>query len=134
MTSPAAQLYVWPVRLLLLVEDIVVGRSGIVLLPAVDRDSLHIGVGDVVDLVAGEQREEVEVLGLEVDRNPARVRLRIATTAAVGPGVEVWPSQSESRVVVKRRASGLRPTLSSASAASDVVVHLSGAVAERRRR
>jgi hypothetical protein len=132
MTSPAAQVYVWPVRPLLLVEDIVVGRSGLVLLPAIDRDSLQVAVGDVVDLVAGEQREEVEVLGLEVDRDPARVRLRIAATVAVAPGVEVWPSQSESRVVVKRRA--LRPTPPSASATGDVSVHLSGAVVDRRRR
>ena len=105
-------------RPLLIVEDIVMGRSGLVLLPALDRASLQVGIGDVVDLVAGEQREEVEVLGLEVDRNPARVRLRIAATVPVGPGVEVWPSQSESRVVVKRRApSSLR-----------------GEVADRRRR
>jgi hypothetical protein len=91
------------VRPLLVIEDVVVGTSGLVLLPAIDRVGLHVEAGDVVDLLAGEVRQEVEVLGLEADRDPQRVRLRIAGTATVGPGVEVWRSQSESRVVDRRQ-------------------------------
>jgi hypothetical protein len=64
---------------------------------------LHVEVGDVVDLVVGDKREEVRVLGLEPDRDPARVRLRIAVSVLVAPGVEVWPSQNTSRVVARRR-------------------------------
>jgi hypothetical protein len=83
----------------LVVEDVIVGASGLILLPAVDRDGLHVQEGDVVDLLTGEIREEVEVLGLDLDRDPRRVRLRIAAKVHVGPGAEVWRSQSESRVV-----------------------------------
>jgi hypothetical protein len=93
------------VRPLLVVEDVVVGKSGLVLLPAIDRHGLSLEAGDVVDLLAGDVREEIEVLAVEADRNPARVRLRIAATRLAVPGAEVWPSQDESRVVVKRRAS-----------------------------
>jgi hypothetical protein len=94
---------------LLLVEDLVVGSSGLILLPAVDRAGLHVEIGDVVDLVDGEKREEVRVLGLEPDRDPARVRLRVAASVLVAPGTEVWPSQSTSRVVVRRRTAGAPP-------------------------
>jgi hypothetical protein len=79
-----------------------VGRSGLVLLPPVDRDRLSVEAGDVVDLLAGEVREQVEVLAVEADRNATRARLRIAPTRLAVPGAEVWPSQNESRVVVKR--------------------------------
>jgi hypothetical protein len=90
---------------LLVIEDVVVGRSGLVLLPAIDRHGLRLEAGDVVDLLAGDLREEIEVLAVEADRSPARVRLRIAATRLAVPGAEVWPSQDESRVVVKRRVS-----------------------------
>jgi hypothetical protein len=93
------------VRPLLVIEDVVVGRSGLVLLPAIERHGLRLEAGDVVDLLAGDVREEIEVLAVEADRSPARVRLRIAATRLAVPGAEVWPSQDESRVVVKRRAS-----------------------------
>ncbi len=93
------------VRPLLVIEDVIVGRSGLVLLPAVDRHGLTVEAGDVLDLLAGDVREEIEVLAVETDRSPARVRLRIAATRLAVPGAEVWPSQDESRVVVKRRAS-----------------------------
>jgi hypothetical protein len=89
---------------LLIVDDVLVGKSGLVLLPAIERAGLQLEAGDVVDLVAGEAREEVEVLAIEADRNPSRVRLRIAPTVLAVPRAEVWPSQSESRVVMKRRA------------------------------
>jgi hypothetical protein len=90
------------VRPLLVIDDVVVGRSGLVLLPAIERDGLSLEAGDVVDLLAGDVREEVEVLAVEADRSPTRVRLRIAVTRLAVPGAEVWPSQDESRVVVKR--------------------------------
>jgi hypothetical protein len=93
------------VRPLLVIEDVIVGRSGLVLLPAIDRQGVNLEAGDVVDLLAGDLREEVAVLAVEADRNPARLRLRIAATRLAIPGAEVWPSQDESRVVVKRRAS-----------------------------
>jgi hypothetical protein len=93
------------VRPLLVIEDVIVGRSGLVLLPAIDRHGLSLEAGDVVDLLTGDVREEIEVLAVEADRSPARVRLRIAPTRLAVPGAEVWPSQDESRVVLKRRAS-----------------------------
>jgi hypothetical protein len=92
------------VRPLLVIVDVVVGRSGLILLPAIDRDHLSVEAGDVVDLLAGDVREQVEILGVEADRNNARARLRIAATRLAVPGAEVWPSQNESRVVVKRTA------------------------------
>jgi hypothetical protein len=92
------------VRPLLVIEDVLVGRAGLVLLPAIERKGLRLEAGDVVDLLAGDTREEIAVLAIEADRNPARLRLRIAPTRLAVPGAEVWPSQEESRVVVKRRA------------------------------
>ena len=78
-------------------------------MPAVDRCGLHLEAGDVVDLLAGDVREEIELLAVEADRRPGRVRLRIAATRLAVPGAEVWPSQNESGVVVKGRgcSSGL---------------------------
>jgi hypothetical protein len=87
---------------LLVVEDVLLGASGTILLPAVPSDGLPLRPGDVVDLLNGESREEAEVLGLEPDRDPARVRLRVAARPALGPGVEVWLSQSESHVALRR--------------------------------
>lgn len=86
---------------LLIVEDVLLGAAGMILLPAVPGDGLPLRPGDVVDLLNGESREEVEVLGLEPDRDPARVRLRVAARTALGPGVEVWLTQSESHVSIR---------------------------------
>jgi hypothetical protein len=92
------------VRPLLVIEDVLVGRSGLVLLPAIDRSGLHLEAGDVVDLLAGDVREEIELLAVEADRSPGRVRLRVTATRLAVPGAEVWPSQNESGVVVDGRA------------------------------
>jgi hypothetical protein len=82
---------------LFVVEDVLLGPSSVVLLPAVPREGLPVGRGDVVDVVQGDAREEVEVLGLESDRDPRRVRLRIASTR-IRPGCEIWPSRDASHV------------------------------------
>jgi hypothetical protein len=89
---------------LVVVEDVLVGRSGIVLLPAVPRDGLYLGPGDTVDVVHGDDREEIEVLGLEPDHDPQMVRLRVSSHIPLGPGFEVWRSQNQSHVVLKRPA------------------------------
>jgi hypothetical protein len=86
---------------LLVVEDVLLGASGTILLPAVPSHGLALRPGDVVDLLHGESREEAEVLGLEPDRDPARVRLRVAARPGLGPGVEVWLTQSESHVAFR---------------------------------
>jgi hypothetical protein len=104
------------VRPLLVIEDVLVGRSGLVLLPAIERHGLSLEAGDVVDLLAGDVREEVELLAVEADRSPGRVRLRIATTRLATPGAEVWPSQDESRVVLKGRR--VLPSRADASSAA----------------
>jgi hypothetical protein len=103
------------------VEDIVVGHKGVTLLPAVARDDLPVEPGDVVDLVLDEEREEVLLLALDPDRDPTLVRLRVDGTR-IGPGFEVWLSQTQSHVVVKRPVS---PGDSSA-------VSLAGAARARR--
>jgi hypothetical protein len=87
---------------LLVVADVVVGERGVVLLPAVPREGLPVTAGDTVDLVHGEERDEVLVLGLEPDRDPTRVRLRVRAQGPIGPGFEVWPSQTQSHVTLRR--------------------------------
>ncbi len=89
---------------LLVVEDVLVGKAGFVLLPAIPREGLYLGEGDVVDVVIDEEREEIRVLGLEPDRDPALVRLRVSSRVPIGPGFEVWRCQGESQVVFKRPA------------------------------
>jgi hypothetical protein len=106
---------------LLVVQDVLLGARGVVLLPAVPRDRLPIGVGDVVDVVHDDERDEIEVLGLEPDHDPANVRLRVASGIPIGPGFEVWPSQSQSHVTLKRPA--LR---------TGEVVSIAGGVSRRR--
>jgi hypothetical protein len=91
----------WGCKPLLVVEDILVGQGGVTLLPSVARDELPVEPGDVVDLVFGEEREEVLVLALDSGRDPTRVRLRVACGARIGPGYEVWLSQAQSHVVAK---------------------------------
>src|SRR5579859_916175 len=50
---------------LLVVEDVLVGRGGFVLLPAVPREGLPLCAGDCVDVLCDdEERREVEVLAL----------------------------------------------------------------------
>jgi len=88
---------------LLVVEDVLVGRGGFVLLPAVPREGLPLCAGDCVDVLCDdEERREVEVLALEPDHDPRRVRLRVASRFPIAPGFEVWASQSSSHVVLKR--------------------------------
>jgi hypothetical protein len=106
---------------LLVVADVLLGANGVTLLPSVAREGLYLGPGDVVDVVHDEERDEVVVLGLDPDRDPARVRLRVASRL-IGPGFEVWPSQTQSHVAIKRPP---RPT-------ADQVVALSGALLKRR--
>lgn len=71
------------------------------MLPAVTRAGLPLCVGDVVDIVHEEEREEVVVLGLEPDRDPTLVRLRLTARVAIAPGFEVWPSQTQSHVALR---------------------------------
>jgi hypothetical protein len=87
------------------VEDIVVGQRGVTLLPAVPRGDLPVEPGDVVDVVLGEEREEIVVVALDPDPDPTRVRLRVASGMPLGPGFEVWLSQTQSHVIVKPPAS-----------------------------
>ncbi len=87
---------------LLVVEDVLVGKSGFVLLPAIAREGLYLGEGDVVDVVHDEERDEIRLLGLEPDRDPTLVRLRVSSQRPIGPGFEVWRSQTQSQVVIKR--------------------------------
>jgi len=87
---------------LLVVEDLLLGPRGVILLPAIPRAGLCVCVGDVVDVVHDEERDEVVVLGLEPDHDPARVRLRLAARVPIGVGFEVWPSQTQSHVMLKR--------------------------------
>jgi hypothetical protein len=87
---------------LLVVEDVVVGQNGIVVLPAVPRDGLPLCAGDVVDVVYDDERDEVTVLALDPDRDPTRVRLRLASGTPIAPGFEIWPSQTQSHVTIKR--------------------------------
>jgi hypothetical protein len=89
---------------LLVVEDVIIGRAGFVLLPAVPREGLYLGAGDVVDLVHDETRDEVKVLGLEPDHDPKKVRLRVSSAVPIGAGFEVWRSQGQSNVVLRRPA------------------------------
>jgi hypothetical protein len=91
---------------LLVVADVVVGASGFVLLPAIPREGLYLCAGDVVDVVHDESREEVTLLGLEPDRDPSLVRLRVSSAIPLGVGFEVWRSQSQSQVVLKRPPRG----------------------------
>jgi hypothetical protein len=107
---------------LLVVEDVIIGRAGFVLLPAVPREGLYLGAGDVVDLVHDETRDELTVLGLEPDRDPKRVRLRVSSAIPVGVGFEVWRSQGQSNVVLRRPA----------AEATEGAVTLSGARSRRR--
>ena len=89
-------------RPLLVVEDLLVGKGGgLVLLPAVERRGLPIVPGDTLDLCDEDGREEVTVLALEPDRRESHVRIRIARSPRARPGVEVWPGESSSRVVLK---------------------------------
>jgi hypothetical protein len=101
---------------LLVVEDLLIARRGVILLPAVRRDGLHLAAGDSVDLLQGETRIEVKILALEPDADPACVRLRVEARPPFSAGVEVWRSQVESGVVAsdsiaemrrRRRASGV---------------------------
>jgi hypothetical protein len=89
---------------LLVVQDVVVGDEGLILLPAVPREGLYLGAGDTVDLVHEEQRDEVEVLGLLRDRDPNLVRIRVSSAVPVAAGFEVWRSQGQSHVMLKRPA------------------------------
>jgi hypothetical protein len=107
---------------LLVVEDMVVGVHGLVLLPAIPREGLYLGAGDVVDLLHDDERDEVEVLGVEPDRDPAFVRLRVSSAVPIGRGCEVWRSQTQSHVTLKRPARPLE----------GAVVSVSGAVSRRR--
>ena len=86
---------------LLVVEDVLVGGEGVTLLPAVARVGLPVMAGDTLDVLFGEEREEVLVLAVEPDRDPERVRLRVRSPVPVGAGFEVWPSQSQSHVTLK---------------------------------
>jgi hypothetical protein len=107
---------------LLVVEDVLLGARGIILLPAVPREGLPLCAGDLVDLVHDEDREEVEVLALDPDHDPTRVRLRIAARVHVAPGFEVWASQVQSHVMMKRPP-----------AIAGQVVSLAGCVSRGRR-
>ncbi len=86
---------------LLVVEDVLLGTRGVVLLPGVPRRDLPLGIGDVLDLVCEDTREEAEVIGFEPDRDPSRVRLRVACRIPIGPGFEVWASQDQSHLRVR---------------------------------
>jgi hypothetical protein len=107
---------------LLVVADVVIGSAGFVLLPAIPREGLYLEEGDVVDVLHGETREEVRVLGLDPDRDPALVRLRVSSARPIGVGFEVWRSQGQSHVVLRRppREPG------------DRAITLSGGTARRR--
>jgi hypothetical protein len=107
---------------LLVVGDVLVGAQGLILLPAVRREGLALGVGDLVDVVRDDERVEVEVLSLDPDGDPACVRLRVASRVPIAPGFEVWPSQSQSHLTLKRPA--LRP--------GERVVSIAGAISKRR--
>ncbi|THD46084.1 MAG: hypothetical protein E8A46_27570 [Bradyrhizobium sp.] len=107
---------------LLVVEDVVVGQSGVTLLPAVARDGLPLCAGDAVDVVHDDERDEVTLLALDPDRDPTRVRLRLASGTPIAPGFEIWPSQTQSHVTIKR--SDLGP--------GEQVVSLAGAVRRRQ--
>ena len=91
-------------------------------MPAIPERGLHLGPGDTVDVVDGDDRDEVEVLGLERDWDPARVRLRVSSSVPIGVGCEVWRSQVQSHVVVADRE----------RVPGGVAVSLSGAVPRRR--
>jgi hypothetical protein len=106
---------------LLVVQDVVVGQGGVTVLPAVPREGLPLCPGDAVDVVHDDERDEVTVLALDPDRDPTRVRLRLASGTPIAPGFEVWPSQTQSHITIKR--SDLRP--------GDHVVSLAGAVRRR---
>jgi hypothetical protein len=114
---------------LLVIDDIVVMDRGLTLLPAVPRQGLPIVAGDTVDLCTEEGRSEALVLAVDADpHDPTRVRLRIAPTVHASRGVEVWPSESSSRVVLKTPESRERRV------ASGDVLRVSGGVARRRTR
>jgi hypothetical protein len=87
---------------LLVVEDVLIGASGFVLLPAIPKDGLYLCEGDVVDVVHDEARDEVKVLGVEPDRDPSLVRLRVSSRLPIGVGFEIWRSQGQSQVVLRR--------------------------------
>jgi hypothetical protein len=90
---------------LLVIDDIVVMDRGLVLLPAIPREGLPIISGDSIDLCSEDGREEALVLSIDPDpHHPELVRLRIASTIHASRGVEVWPSEAASRVVLKRPA------------------------------
>ena len=103
-------------------RDVLLGQRGVIVLPAIAREGLAVCVGDVVDVVHDEEREELLVIGLEPDRDPSLVRLRLEGGVPIAPGFEVWPSQTQSHVVFKR------PT----AAMDGRVVALSGATTRRR--
>jgi hypothetical protein len=109
---------------LLVVEDVLVGRGGVVLLPAIPRDGLPLCAGDAVDIVHDDDRDEVIVMALDPDRDPSRVRLRVASGTRIAPGFEVWPSQTQSHVRISVPRQELRP--------SEQIVSLAGAVSRRR--
>jgi len=107
---------------LLVIADVVIGSSGFVLLPAIPREGLYLGEGDVVDVVNGDARDEVRVLGLEPDRDTALVRLRVSSALPIGVGFEVWRSREQSHVVLKRPPRG----------SDEGAVTLSGGTVRRR--
>jgi hypothetical protein len=114
---------------LLVIDDIVAMDRRLILLPAILREGLPIVVGDSVDLCSDEGRFEVVVHAIEPDpRDPRKVRLHIAPTIRAVRGVEVWPSESTSRVVLKRPADCDRRVT------AHEVVRLSGAISPRTRR
>jgi hypothetical protein len=111
---------------LLVIDDLVASDLGLTLLPAVAREGLPIVAGDSVDLCSEEGREEALVLSVDPDpRNPSLVRLRIRFTIHARRGVEVWPSESSSRVVLRTP----RPSVVNGTQR----VLLSGGVAPRKR-
>ncbi len=116
-------------RPLLVIDDVVAMDRGLTLLPAVPREGLPIVAGDTVDLCSEDGREEALVLSIDPDpRNGSMVRIRIASTIRAVRGIEVWPSEGCSRVVLKPPASCERRVT-----AGDTV-RLSGAVVPRRGR
>ena len=87
---------------LLVVEDVILGGKGVLLMPPVARAGLHLEAGDAVDVVEGDRREEVVVLAIEPDTDAARVRLRVKAGVPIAAGVEIWRSQAESGVILRR--------------------------------
>jgi hypothetical protein len=75
---------------LLIVEDVILGAGGAVLLPAVERGDLRVRVGDFVDILAGDYRRAVQVIALEPDADGSRVRLRVAALRPLRVGAAIW--------------------------------------------